>query len=101
MGMIKFIIKIKEASTGVHGWLSRLNVQLLTPPQVMISRFVGSSPALGYVLIAQSLLGIFSLPLSAPPLLMLSFSLKINKYNLKEASTNEMLLAVHHTVSTQ
>ena len=44
--------------------------------QVMISQFVSSSPTSGSM---QSLLGILSLPLFAPPLLMLALSLsKIN-----------------------
>ena len=55
-----------------------------TLTQVMISRFVGSSPALGSVLTAQSLesaLDSVSPSLSASPLLTLclSLSLKINK----------------------
>ena len=47
-----------------------------TSAQVMISRFVGSSPASGSVLMARSrnLLPILCLPLSAPPLLMLCLS---------------------------
>ena len=48
------------------GWLSWLS---MISAQVMISWFMGSSPALGSVLTVQSLLGVLSLPLSAPPLL--------------------------------
>ena len=61
------------------GWLSRLSV--LTSAQVMISRFVGSSPALGSVLTAQSLESAsasFSPSLSTPLQLLLCLS-KINK----------------------
>ena len=49
------------------GWLK--SVKRLTLAQVMISRFVGSSPALGSVLIAQSLslFQILCLPLSLCP----------------------------------
>ena len=49
-----------------------------TSAQVMISRFVGSSPALGSVLMAQSLEAALDSvsPLFAPPLLALSLSLK-------------------------
>ena len=44
--------------------------------QVMISQSVGSSPTSGFVLVAQSLLQIPCLSLSAPSLLMLSLSQK-------------------------
>ena len=60
------------------------SVKRLTSAQAMISQFVGSSPALGSVLIAQSLEPASdSVPpsLSAPPLLAQSLSLsKINKH---------------------
>ena len=57
-------------------WVAQ-SVKHLTLAQVMISRFTGSSPALGSVLAVQSLLRILCLPLSAaPPPLVLS--LKIN-----------------------
>ena len=59
-------------------------VKLLTSTQVMISWFMGSSPASGSVLTAQSLepaSGSVSPSLSTPPLIMLSLSLsKINKH---------------------
>ena len=42
--------------------------------QVMVSWFVSSSPMLGSALTVQSLLGILSPSLSAPPPLILSFS---------------------------
>ena len=62
------------------GWLSQLSVWL----QVMISRFMSSSPTLGCVLIAQSLEPASdsgSPALCAPPLLILSLSLSnINKW---------------------
>ena len=51
------------------GWLSHLSVQLLILAQVMLSPFMRSSPTSGSVLTAWSCLG-FSLPLSAPPLLI-------------------------------
>ena len=57
------------------------------PAQVMISRFVGSSSVSGSVLMAQSLEPASeagSPSLSAPPLLVLSFSLKNKlKKNIK------------------
>ena len=55
------------------------SVKCLTSAQVMISQFVGLSPVLGSGLTVQSLerlLRILCLPLSAPPLLSLSLSLK-------------------------
>ena len=56
-----------ELYLGVPGWLSRLSTQLLVLAQVMISLLVRSSPRSGSMLTAQSLLGILSLRLSAPP----------------------------------
>ena len=52
-----------------------------TSAQAMISRFVGSSPASGSVLTAQSLdpaLDSVSPSLSDPPMLMLSLSLSLD-----------------------
>ena len=46
-------------------WVAQL-VGRLTLAQVMISWFMGSSPASGFALTAQSLLGILRLPLSLP-----------------------------------
>ena len=63
-------------------WVTQL-VKRLTSAQVMISRFVDSSPASGSVLTARSLepaSDSVSPSLSAPPLLVLCLSLsKINK----------------------
>ena len=75
----------KHSHLGAPGWLSWLSVQLLVLAQVVISRFVSSSPTLGSMLTAQSLLGILSFPLSAPPLLMLMLSLseKILTLNIR------------------
>ena len=53
---------------GAPGWLSQLSVRLLILAQVMISQFLSSSPTLGSMLTVQSLLGILSRLLSAPPL---------------------------------
>ena len=50
-----------------------LSVERLTSAQVLISRFVSSSPASGSLLSAQSRLQILCLP----PLLMLSLSLSL------------------------
>ena len=69
----------KQAKSGTPGWLSRLSDQLLTPAQVMISRFVGSSPASGSALTVWSLLLILSLSLSLCPSPADSSALKINK----------------------
>ena len=62
------------------GGLRRLSVRLLVSAQVMISQFVGSSPASGSVLTARSQLGILSLSLPSPAR---SLSLKVNK-NIKK-----------------
>ena len=55
-------------------WLSQLSVRLLISAQVMISGFVGLTPASGSVLTMWSLLGILSPSLSALPLLKLLLS---------------------------
>ena len=62
-------------------WVAQL-VKHLTLAQVMISWFVGSSPALGSVLTAQSLepaSNSVSPSLSAPPLLMLCLSVSLSQ----------------------
>ena len=71
---------------GAPGWLSQLNVQLFISAQVVISQFMSSSPASGFTLKVQGLLGILSPPLTVPPPLMLSLilSLKINKLKKKD-----------------
>ena len=56
-------------------WVAQ-SVKHLILAQVMISQLVSSSPMLGFMLSAQTLLRILCLPLSAPPLLMLSLCLK-------------------------
>ena len=53
-------------------------VQLLISAQIMISQFMSLSPVVGFVLTAQSLLGILSPSLSAPTHCACSLSLKIN-----------------------
>ena len=54
-------------------WVTQ-SVECPTSAQVTISRFIGSILALGSVLMVWSLLGILSLLLSAPTLLVLSLS---------------------------
>ena len=71
----------KKQHLGAPGWLSQLSIQLLTSVQVVISWFVSLSPTSGSALTAQSLLGILSLSLSAPPLLARSLSLSLSKIN--------------------
>ena len=61
-----FNLSWKVMGLGVPGWFGRLSVRLLISAQVMISWFVGLSPASGSVMIAWSLLGILSLPLFLP-----------------------------------
>ena len=66
-----------EGRVARGAWVAR-SVMRPTSAQVMILLFVGSSPALGSVLTAQSLepaLDSVSASLSAPPLLMLCLSL--------------------------
>ena len=70
-------------------WVGHL-VKHLTSAQVMISRFVGSSPMLGSVLTAQSLEpasdSVFP-SFSALPLLMLCLSRSLKKINIKKIKT--------------
>ena len=65
-------------------------------------RFVGFSPASDSLLTARSLMGFSLSPsLSAPPLLMLALSLKINKYTLKKLALKFQVIYFHslfHTV---
>ena len=68
-----------ESSPGAPGWLRRLSVRLSISARVVSSRFVRSSPELGSALAAWSLLGILSLPLSAPSLLGLVLSGSLSK----------------------
>ena len=69
----------KKLGDGVPGWLSWLSLRLLISAQFMFTWFVGSSLESGSALTAWSPVGILSLPLSAPPPLMLSVPLKIHK----------------------
>ena len=50
--------------TARGAWVAQLVKLSLVSAQVMISRFVGSSPMLGFELTVQSLLGILSLSVS-------------------------------------
>ena len=59
-------------------WVAQL-LGHLTSAQVVISHSVGSSPMSGSVLMAQSLLGILSLLLSAPPPLVHSLCLALSQ----------------------
>ena len=70
--------QVKNTVIGAPWWLSQLSIRLLILAQVEISRFVSLSPTSGSVQIAQSLLGILSLPLSLPLPCLYSLSLKIN-----------------------
>ena len=61
------------------------SVKRLTSAQVMISQFVGLSPALVSMLTVQSLLGILSLSLPLPHSYSISVSIsKINKLKKKK-----------------
>ena len=61
--------KVKYIEKNIQGTWVAQSVQCLTSAQVVVSWFVGSSPASGSVLMVQSLLGILSL---SPPLSALS-----------------------------
>ena len=69
------------------GWLSWLSVQLLVLAQVMISRFMSSSPVSGSLLSVQSplciLCPLLSLPLPCSHMCSLSLSLK-KEINIKK-----------------
>ena len=66
------------------------SVKCPTSAGVMISWFLISSPALGSALTVWSLLGILALSsLSAPPVLLFSLSLKINKSISKQNKTKQ------------
>ena len=72
-------LKIKSWMLYRGAWVAQ-PVKHPTSAQVMVSQFVGSSPASGYVLIAQSLepaLDSVSPSLSAPPLLALCLCLSL------------------------
>ena len=71
----KLWLNKSEGEEGAPGWLVQLSARLLISAQVMISRFVGSSPASSSVPTVRSLLGILSLCPSTTH----AFSLKINK----------------------
>ena len=69
---------LKKKKENKCAWVSQL-VERLTLAQVMISLLVGSSPALGSVLTAQSQEpALDSVSFSDPPLLVLCLSQKIN-----------------------
>ena len=75
---------MKNINSG-GAWVAQ-SVERLTLAQVMVSQFVGSSPALGSVQTAQSLESAsdsVSPSLSAPPLLTLCLSL--SKINTKKS----------------
>ena len=81
-----------KMEAGAPGWFRRLGVQLLVFARVVLSHFVGLSPASGSVLTVLSLLGILSLfapaplSLSAPPQLARSLSLSLS-LSLKNRKT--------------
>ena len=69
-------MKLRTVLTGAPGWLSCLSIRFLISAQVMISWFMTLSPASSSALTVQSLLGILSPSLSAPPPLALYLSKK-------------------------
>ena len=78
---VKHIIfsSIRFISLPIVGHLGDQSIKHPTLAQVMITRFVGSSPASDSALTAQSLLGILSLPRSLPLPSTFSLSLPQNK----------------------
>ena len=74
------VIQAKRLILSGHlgGSVGYVSVRLLISAQVMISRFVGSSPASSSPLTVQSLLGIFPPSPSGPPVPSFSLSLKMN-----------------------
>ena len=71
----------------VGAWVAQL-IEHWTSAQVIISRFMSSSPTLGLLLSAQSLLQIICLSLCPSPIHALSLSLK-NKYFFKKVKTEK------------
>ena len=65
-----YLLKSKDKNYSGGTWAAQ-SVECLTSARVMISWFVGLSPASGSLLSAQSLLQIFCPHLSAPPPLSL------------------------------
>ena len=63
---------------GVPGRYDRLNIQRLVSAQVTISWFARSSPVSGSAPTVWSLLGILSLPLSAPPPIVRACTLSLS-----------------------
>ena len=79
------LIDNSTSTSKANCWVAQ-SVKRPTSARVMISRFVGSSPALGSALTAQSLepASGFCVSLSGPPQLALFLSLsKINKHSQK------------------
>ena len=66
---------INDSRIGAPGSLRWLSIRLLVSAQVVISRFMSSSPAWGSELMVQSLLGFLSPSPSAPSPLGLSLPL--------------------------
>ena len=60
-------LRLIKRHLGAPGWLSGFSLWLLVAAQVMMSWFMGSSPASGSALPAQSPLGILSVSLSVCP----------------------------------
>ena len=70
--------------------IKQLSIWLLVSAQVMISQFLGIKPHFSLALLAKSLLGIFSLPVSCPSLLCrrmhaCSLPLSLNKLKKKKS----------------
>ena len=94
-------IQCTKSNSGAPGWAQ--SVKRLTSAQVMISRFMGSSPTLGSVLTARgwSLLRILCLPLSLclPHLCCVSLS-KINKHQQQQKSHSKWIIDLNVKAKT-
>ena len=74
-------MSLKCHNVGAPWWLSWLSIRFLVSAQVVISWFVGLSPALGSTLVILGLLGILSPSLSVLPLLVLVAPTRLLKQN--------------------
>ena len=83
----------QKYACGAPGWLSQLSVRLLILAQVMILRFMGSSPVLGSVLRVQSLE--FSLCTFSALSHSFSLSLKNNNNNNNNKLKKNVCVQTH------
>ena len=92
--------KFKNTAQRAPCWLSRLSVRLLISAELMISRFVSSSPRVRLADVSTGLLWILCPPLSLPVFSSCFLSLsKINKHNnTAQRSTSGLNKGYSHTL---